>query len=566
MLTKLTIKNVALIERAEIDFTPRLNVMSGETGSGKSIILESINFVLGAKTDKTLIKQNETECFVSAEFIVSENSSIKDILNEFDIEYDDTLIISRKLTIDGKNTVKVNGESVNLSMLKKITSHLVDVHGQSEHYNLLSENNQLKLIDNFGGKTIFAIKDEINNVYTEYKKIIDFLENSGGDKRQRELKLDVLNYQINEIENAELYETEEDELNDIKSKLINQEKILTALQGSKACISEEGGVQDVLYNAIKMLSSISDLNDDYSLLYDRIQNAYTEISDIESEISSNIDNFNTYDISLDEVLARLDVIKNLKRKYGQNYTEIIEFLENAKKERDDLLKFDDTFNDYLILKDKLAKKLYETYKTLNENRRKVSEIFAKNVVLELKELGMNNAQFNVNFNEIPSFNDCLFTRNGPDKIEFMFSANLGENVKPLSAVISGGEMSRFMLAIKVQSSTFNDVSTYIFDEIDAGISGKTATVVAQKLCNISTNTQVIAISHLPQISVYADSNLLIEKHEQNEKTYTKITTLTEENKINELVRLVGGTANSEVAKKLALELMEKAKQYKTKLK
>ena len=564
MLNKLTIKNIALIAKAEIDFTQKLNVMSGETGSGKSVILESINFVLGAKTDKNLIKHGETDCFVSAEFDVSKNLSIKNVLEELDIDFDDILILSRKVTIDGKNTIKVNGVSVNLSMLKKITSKLVDVHGQSEHYNLLSEVNQLKLIDNFGGNTINEIKDEISKIYTEYKKIVDFLSDAGGDERQREIKLDVLNYQINEIEKAEIYETEEEELNDIKSKLINQEKILSSLRGSKSCISEEGGVQDVLYNAIKLLSSITDLNEEYAQLYTRIQNAYTEISDIESEITSCVDNFNTYEVSLDDVISRLDVIKNLQRKYGSNYEEIINFLDNAIKERDNLLKYEETYNDYLIKKDKLARSLYDNYKKLNEERKKIADMFSNNVVLELKQLGMNNAQFNVKFFDFPSYEDCTFTKTGPDRIEFLFSANLGEAVKPLSSVISGGEISRFMLAIKVQSSAFNDVSTYIFDEIDAGISGVTANVVAQKLSNISKNTQVIAISHLPQISVYADNNILIEKHELDGKTTTLITKLNEENKIKELIRLVGGSSSSDSARKLVLELIDNANKHKNK--
>ena len=564
MLNKLTIKNVALIEVAEIDFSAGLNVMSGETGSGKSIILESLNFVLGAKTDKTLIKHNENECFVSAEFNVSDNSNIKEILEDFDIEYDDTLLLSRKLTIDGKNSIKINGQTVNLTMLKKITSHLVDVHGQSEHYNLLSNANQLKLIDTIKCDDINEIKNEISNTYIKYKEILDFLDKSGGDERQRQIKLDVLNFQINEIETANVYDGEEDELLDLKLKLLNQEKILNALGLTKASISEEGGLQDILYNAIKSLSSINDFNDNYKALNDRLNDVYAEITDLENEISFNIDNFNTCDSSLDEVNERLTVIKNIKKKYGDSYNEIIAFLESAIKERDNLINYDKICSEYIISKSKIEKSLYESYIALNKKRKEVSEIFAKNVVIELKKLGMPNANFIVNFNEFPNIEDCDFTKNGPDKVEFMFSANLGEALKPLSYVISGGEMSRFMLAIKVQSSISSDVSTYIFDEIDAGISGITANVVAQKLYDISKNVQVIAISHLPQISVFADNNLLIEKFESNNKTKTVITKLNDERKITELTRLLGGNLESDLAKQLAKELINSANSYKNK--
>ena len=564
MLNKLTIKNVALIDFAEIEFSQGLNVLSGETGSGKSIILESLNFALGAKADKTLIKQGENECFVSAEFSVSNNQTIINLLSEFDVEYDETLILTRKLTLDGKNSIKINGTTVNLTMLKKITSKLVDVHGQSEHYNLLSEINQLKLIDSFGGDVISKIKDEINENYIKYKEIINFLETSGGDERQREIRLDVLNFQISEIENASIYDGEEEELLEIKSKLINQEKILLSLNTSKSCIGEDGGVLDILYNASKSLSSISVINEEYNALHERLESSYAEISDILDEITSKVDNFNTYDVSLDDVLNRLDVIKNLKKKYGQDYNEIQLFLENAIIERNNLLNYEELCASHLKNKEILSKKLYDLYLLLRKEREKVSNEFSKNVLIELKKLGMPNANFLVSFSEFPSITDCSMQKNGVDKIEFMFSANLGESVKPLSFVISGGEMSRFMLAIKVQSSTYSEVSTYIFDEIDAGISGNTANVVAQKLFDISKSVQVIAISHLPQISVYADNNLLIEKRETDGRTKTSVTKLNEDTKINELIRLIGGNEKSSIAYELAKELINNAKLYKSK--
>lgn len=563
MLNKLTIKNFALINSVDIDFTNGFNVLSGETGSGKSVILESINFVLGAKADKNLIRTGSNDCFVCAEFIVN-NENIKSVLDELDVEIDDSLIISRKFTIDGKNSIKINGMLANVTMLKKLTSLLIDVHGQSEHYNLLSPANQLKLIDELGDNEIVNIKNEILVLYNELKNVYKFLENSGGNESQRAIRLDVLNYQIDEIEKSNLKDGEEQELLELKDKLNNQEKIINALSLSVSAIQSESGISDILYNVIKSINTISSLDKKYQEINDRINDLYAEITDIEGEISSLIDNFSVDDISLDSVQERLETIKNLKRKYGNNYDEIQDFLYKAIEERDSLLKYDELCADYIVKKDKIQNKLYSLYQKLNKERVKIASVFSTNVLNELKNLGMKNANFSITFNELPDKEHCEYNKNGLDKIEFMFSANLGEPLKTMQSVISGGEMSRFMLAIKTQSSKNSEISTYIFDEIDAGISGKTATIVAQKLFDISKYTQVIAISHLPQISSYADNNLLITKTEFEKNTVTTVKQLTETDKITEIIRLIGGTNDSSSAITLAKELIDNAKAYKNK--
>lgn len=565
MLTKLIIKNIALIDNAEIDFTKGLNVLSGETGSGKSVIIESINFVLGGRADSTLIRSGENECSVIAYFDVSSLNNIKEIYNELDIEYDDTLIISRKFNIDKKNTIKINGLTANVSMVKKFTSLLVDVHGQSEHFELLSENNQLKLIDKFGGEDIDNIKFQLDELHSSYNNIIEKINDLGGDEDKRLIKLDIINFQILEIEKAEIKDGEEEKLLLVKEKLKYQEKIIEALSAVKSAISDEGTCVDILSNSLHLLGSISNLSTEYEDLNNRLNNAYSELEDISDTASILFDKIDQPEYSIDEINTRLDLYKNLKRKYGNNYEEIVSFYNNILKEKSDLENFSVLNEQLLKEKQNLENKLYSLYSDLSKKRKIVAKKISEDILLELKELGMSNASFNINFNDFPTFEQCKFnSSNGIDSLKFMFSANKGEPVKPLSYIISGGEISRFMLSIKVITSKCNEISTFIFDEIDSGISGITARTVAEKLARISKNVQVIAITHLPQISSFADNNLLIQKFEIDGKTKTIVKTLSYEDKINEISRLIGGTL-TESSKLHSISLIESADEYKKKL-
>lgn len=566
MLNKLDIKNVALIDEASIEFTDGLNILSGETGSGKSVILESLNYVLGAKADKSLIRNGTEECYVCAEFDITDNENIKTVFNEYDFDYDDTLIITRKFNIDGKSSIRLNGMPINVTVLKKFTSGLVDIHGQSDHYRLLSETNQLKLIDTTD-QLIDNKKSALKDLYSEYKSTKTLIEEFGGDKSQRAIKLDIIDYQINEITNAELSEDEEDNLIKAKQKIQFQEKIINALSSIKSAIGDEGGISDILSNVVKNASYISDISSEYADIYDRLNDLYEECSDIESTTLDLLENFDMEEIDVDYIEKRLDLIKNLKKKYGSDYAEIMQFLHNISEEREKLINFAEE-NERLNLKiDNLKHSIYIEYSALSELRRKASIIFCEKVQQELTELGMSKAQFDIKFSDPPSFDDCKFdSPNGFDRIEFLFSANSGESVKPLSAVISGGEMSRFMLSVKAQSAKYGDTETYIFDEIDAGISGHTASVVAKKLFAISTKKQVIAITHLPQISVFADNNVLITKTEGESSTVTTVKKLSYEEKISEITRLVGGSSDSVAAKQHALEMIKEAEKIKTQLK
>jgi DNA repair protein RecN (Recombination protein N) len=322
MLKKLTIKNVALIVSVEIDFKNGLNVLSGETGAGKSVIIDSLNFVLGAKADKSMIRSGQDECFVKAEFEVDSNL-VNDVLNDLDIECDDLLIISRKFNVDGKTNIKINGSTVTASMLKKLTSKLVDVHGQSEHFYLLKSSNQLELIDKFGGEEIDSIKSSVKTLFYERKETLRQLDSMGGDESQRLTRLDVLNYQINEIITADIKENEEEDLIILRDKLKNQEKIMLSLNGAKGSINDEGGALDLISNANRCISSISSFGEEYSSIFDRLSSVYSELDDVLSEIDHLTDQFDYLEFDPDQIENRISTIKTIKKKYGSSYNEIL---------------------------------------------------------------------------------------------------------------------------------------------------------------------------------------------------------------------------------------------------
>ncbi len=566
MLEKLTIKNVALIDSAEIDFLSGINVLSGETGAGKSVILDSLNFVLGAKADKSIIRSGENECFVKAEFNVLDNLSVKKVFDELEFEEEDVLIVSRKLSLDGKSKITVNGQTATVSMVKKFTSVLLDIHGQSEHFSLLKNSNQLDLIDKFGGEKVLSVKSQIRDKFSEYNDVQNAIKDLGGNDAERLVRLDVLNYQINEISGADLSETEEDELLEIRAKLHNLEKISSALSLVSGSFNDEGGVCDLASNSLRSLSSISILSKEYEELYERLSSIVAELDDVGETANGLLGGLDAEGYNADEVESRLETIKNLKRKYGGSVKAVFEYLDSAVIEKNKLENFNELSKDLLAKKANLEAEIFELYTCLSKIRQNAAKEFSFNVVEELKQLGMENANFSVEFNNPSDIKNCKFSSvNGYDDIEFKFSANLGEPLKPLSEIISGGEISRFMLAVKAQTAKYNDISTFVFDEIDAGISGKTAKVVAQKFAKIAKDTQIIAITHLPQISAMADNNLFIEKIVENGKTVTKVSTLNNETKIKEIVRLTGGNVESDSAIKLAKELVEEAVLYKNSL-
>lgn len=563
MLSRLTIKNVALIENADISFGEGLNVLSGETGAGKSVILDSVNFVLGAKADRSMIRYGETECMVKAEFFVSESSKAVETLREMDIDTDGEIIISRKFFETGKNAIKVNGNTVTASMLRKVTDSLVDVHGQSEHFFLLKESNQLKTLDAVAGKSLAVKKETLSDLLKDRRHIDEQIAMLGGDEKERGRRLDILKFQIEEIEAADLKNGEEEELLAKRNKINNLEKIISAVRDALGVLSGEGGVTDGLRGAKRALSSISRLDSEYAAICEKLESIAMDTEDAVGALSDMSEELYFDENEAEEIEARLDVIGALKRKYGADKTEIDEYLKKIRSEYDLL---SDCEGQYAVLTDKKTKtekKIYMICREITAIRKNCSAAFCRRVTEELKTLNIAHAQFEISFKEYEEEDVLRANYNGLDEIVFLFSANAGEPMKPLSKIISGGEMSRFMLAMKTQLSDVNEISTYIFDEIDAGISGKTAKVVGEKLAKIAKKTQIIAVSHLAQIAVMSDAEFLIEKQETDGKTLTKVYALDERLKTREIVRLLGGTDGDEFAIKHAEELLRQAKEYKS---
>lgn len=559
MLKRLYVKNVALISEADIEFDRGLNVLSGETGSGKSVILDSINFVLGCKADRSMIRYGENEAFVRAEFVLDKNSEAVKILNSYDIETDSDIIISRKLSIDGKGSIKINGDSVTASMLKSITQHLVDVHGQSEHFFLLSEENQLKLIDSLGGTEIDGIKTELSALISEKRQLKSKINSIGGDESERARKLDLLEYQINEIRTADLREGEYQELKSRQQILLNVEKIMSAINEARNILGGDGGCGDGLVSSMHALNGITAIDESYLQIYNRLEGVSAEIDDISETLTDFADNLSLDESEIKQIGERIELIKTLIKKYGADEKQIISYMEKAQAEYEaisDSATLIEKFNQQISVCDE---KIYSLCSRLTNLRKTTALHFSESVVKELKTLNIPDAQFGVKFNEYDRATADLQNVNGSDVISFEFSANKGEPKKPLNKVISGGEMSRFMLAIKTQLKDLNGISTYIFDEIDAGISGFTASTVARKFIDISKHTQILAVSHLPQVCAASDAQLLIYKVEENGKTVTKVKKLTQGQKVEEILRLTGGNAISDAARQHAEELINQFK-------
>lgn len=559
MLLKLSIRNAALIEQAELSFSGGLNVLSGETGAGKSVILDCIDFVLGAKADRALIRFGAESCMVRAEF--TSNQAVNEILSELDIEPDETLILSRRLSTDGKGTMKINGVTVTAAMLRRVTSLLVDIHGQSEHFFLLKESNQLHLLDSVGGASIAPKKEKMQEILAQRKEILRELELLGGDEGERSRRLDILRYQINEIKRADLKEGEEEELTIFRNRFQNAEKILSALSTARDYLLAESGSVDTLNGARRALSTITKLEEDYAALVERMENVSTELSDIAETVESFAERLDVDEREAERVENRLDEIKTLKKKYGGSVTEILAFYARAQSEYELLSDSGERYEQFTAKLEKTEDRLYDACVELTLERKKAAEGFTKRVTDELKTLNISAANFQIEFDEYTRADASSATGEGLGGVRFLFSANAGEPLKELGKIISGGEMSRFMLAVKAQLSAVNVIGTYLFDEIDAGIGGRTARVVAEKFCKISQNVQIIAISHLAQIAAFADREFLIEKKEINGRAQTLIHEVTGKARTLEIARLVSGD-EGDYALKHAEELIKSAEVYK----
>ncbi len=563
MLRRLTIQNVALIDRAEIEFSEGLNVLTGETGAGKSVILDCIDFVLGAKADRSMVRSGEDFCAVRAEFSM-ESEELVQALTELDIEPEETLVISRRLTSDGRGSLKLNGNAVTAAMLRRVTALLVDVHGQSEHFFLLKETNQLKLLDSLAGAPVAEKKERVRALLFRRKEILSELAKLGGDEGERDRRMDILRYQIDELTRADLREGEEEELKAKLERFRNAERIREGLSEAQDYLLSDGGASDAVRGAGRALLGIGKFDAQYAALGERLENALAEISDIAESVEAFSDELELDEREAERADLRMDEIRTLKKKYGGSVEAACGFLHDAERELELLIHSGERFDELSGELSALDDELFAACTALTKERKTAADAFTKRVVGELSTLNIPSARFEVEFGGYEREDVKNATSEGLGSVRFLFSANAGEPLKELGKIISGGEMSRFMLAVKAQLSSMAGIGTYIFDEIDAGIGGKTARVVAEKFCKIASKVQLIAVTHLAQIAAFADSEFYIEKCEESGKTFTHIRKVEGEARVREIARLIGGAESAHVLAH-AEELLSEAKTYKNSL-
>lgn len=535
MLQSLTIKNIALIDELTIELGNGLNVLTGETGAGKSLIIDSLALLLGEKADKSLISYGKD--YASVEAVFETNSeAVLSKLEEFGLDRENTIVIFRKLSTDGKNECRVNGKSFTLSMLKAITSPLMDLHGQFQHQELLKESAQLKTLDEFGSEEIKTKKLEFKDIFYKLKQVKKQLSSYNFDSKDREKLLDMYSYQINEIEEANFVSGEEEDLKEFRMKVLNQEKIIDLVKRANAYM-EEGQLVTNIKRLERDIEEVVRFLPEKQELAERISSCKYELEDIADEINNLGESIYFDEYSAEENERRLDLLSSLKKKYGANIDEINLYLENIKRE------FEKLQNSAEIIEklEKERKNLINLLKIkaaeLSNLRKKYALSFTQKVKENLAELSMRSAKFEIDFSLLDE-NSCDET--GFDKIEFMFTANSGQPLKPLNKVASGGEMSRFMLAVKNVTADIISVDTMIFDEIDTGISGDTANQLAMKLAVIGRNHQVICVTHLAQVASFGVVHFYISKFEEDNKTKTKLELLDNNKRVSEIARLIGG--------------------------
>ena len=569
MITSLYVKNVALIKNLNLDLREGLNILSGETGAGKSIIIDSLNFVLGERADKTLIRYGEESAEVEAVFFVGENETLAKIFDEYGIDFEDgTVILRRVMSVSGRNDVRVNGRAVTAQVLRQISGYLCDIHGQHEHQSLLKTSTHLDIVDNFGEAKLVDVKTEFVSLYKKYTEIVKKCENFGDDA-QIAREIDMLDFAIKEIDRAELYEGIDEEITATRTKLQNTERLAEAVRGAYYLLSGDNGTNcvDGTYRAYNLLSQVEKYDESLSELIERLETVKIEIGDIADTLSSIADGYVYSSDYATQIEEKYDLIKSLKRKYGQQISDILSYRDQA-EERKQLLENSTAEREKLIsTRDKLECEVYESAVKLSKARREVSISLEEQISSELSELGMKNTTFKVQFSELPQKGDFLelLSTKGIDEVEFLISPNKGEPLKSLAKIISGGEMSRFMLALKVIISRIDGIGTLVFDEIDTGISGVIAHEVAKKLYKISKYAQVIAVTHLPQLAGIADHNYLIKKEVVGDNTLTFVTSIDDEDKLKEISRLAGGVGNSDTGIIHAKELVEQLNLYKKSL-
>ena len=547
MLNELHIENIAVIERADISFGRGLNVLTGETGAGKSIVIDAISAILGQRAYRDMIRTGANKASVRAVFT---RVPMLSWFAENGVEYDEETVIQRDIFMDGKNVCRVNGALVTVAMLHKLGVQLINIHGQHDSATLFDEENHLRFLDAFADNgDLRADYQEKFAAVSALRREIDRMTMDEGEKLRR---METLKYQIAEIEKADLKSGEDEELEQRRKLLQNSEKLSQGLEEATEALlggDENDGAAALLAQAAYSLSRIARYSDDYTAFQERLTDLKYQVQDIADEVRDSLDELCYSADELERIESRLDVIHRLRRKYGADCHEILAYLDKAQKELDEIEFADDRVEQ---LKKKLAKQEKEAWDAallLRKNRQEQGKILADKILSELAQLDMPRVQFQCRLRETE------LGAEGADGVAFYLSANAGEDLKPLSKVASGGELARIMLSMKNVLAEKDAVDTLIFDEVDTGVSGRAAQRIAEKLRSLAKHKQVLCVTHLPQLAALADTHMLIAKSERDGRTFTTVTPLDKQGRVNELARIIGGTNITEITRKSAEEML-----------
>lgn len=535
MISTLHIKNIGIIDEIMIDFSKGFNILTGETGAGKTLIIGALGIVAGGRFSKEMIRKGENHSFVEVSIYLPNHPKA----------VDGNIIISREIFDNGRNTCKINGRLVTVNELKEFMNNIINIHGQNDNQNLLNKENHIKYLDKFLGKEFLNKKNEYTELYNKYVYINRKLKENYGDEKEKQRKLDLLYYQVNEIKNANLKINEDEELEEQRNFIVNAEKISKSLNEADMQINENA--LNSISIAIKNLEKIEDINIKYQKTLSSLKSNYYDLQEIAIDLNHYNSDTSFEEEERDEIEIRIDEINDLKRKYGNTIEEILNYKNEVEKEIDKIENLEEKNNELKIELKKITAELEKRAIELHETRQKHGIELETKINSELADLEMPNAKFKI------SIKNINYNKDGTDEIEFMITTNKGEDFKPLIKTASGGEMSRIMLAIKTVLSDIDEVPILIFDEIDTGISGKAGNAVGEKLKTISKNHQVIIVTHLASIAAKGDSNYYIYKEVEGDNTKTRIKNLNEQEVIEEVARIASGIV-SEISLKHAMEL------------
>lgn len=542
MITTIHIKNIGIIDDLSIDLNQGFNALTGETGAGKTLIIDSLGIISGGRFSKEMIRKGEDYSYIEACIFMPEN----------ELSVDGNIIVSREIYSNGRNSCKINGRLVTVNELKDFMKDIIDIHGQTDNQTILEKSSHIGYLDSFIGEEIIKLKSEYRKFYARYNEINTELEANYGDDKEKQRKLDLLRYQLNEIESASLKQGEDERLEEQRKIIMNSEKISENLEIADNSLSMQA--IDDINTAIRALEKIENIDSKYNEKLTMLKNVYYDIQEISRDISGLKEDIYFDEEERNNIEQRLDTIFSLKRKYGNTIQDIISYKEEVKKEIYEIENVDEINNKLKIELNKIKEKMVDISVKMNKLRMQKAKELSEKINIELQDLEMKNAKFNVNiiFDENNHFN-----KNGLDNVEFLISTNIGEEEKPLIKIASGGEMSRIMLAIKSVLADIDKVPVLVFDEIDSGISGKAANTVSEKMRNIAKNHQILVITHLAGIAAKADYNYYISKIVEDNKTKTIVKQLNEEETIEEIARISSGELT-----KIAIEHAKELRSWK----